>query len=149
MDKVENVAGRCDQATENFSNSLDAPLAPVSQMLMKMSDKLYVSGTAKSGAWNTECWECYLNPASCLATYFCPCLQFGMTAQKDGHGTAGPKCCLCWCCAPCLCLPCNQRTAIRKKHNIPGSVAEDWLCTIFCSLCSQAQEARHVYNLGK
>ena len=117
------------------------------------------------GAWKSGLCDCCSTPACCLACC-CPCCVFG---QIGAAMTPAEVCCGGDYCGSCclyyilimptqyidvviaplsvgsIALPlgtlihCPMRSAIRKKHQIPGNDCEDCLIVWCCACCALAQ----------
>ena len=121
--------------------------------------------SAANGAWRSGLCDCCSTPACCLACC-CPCCVFGQIAatmtpeEVCCGGNYGGSCCLYYLLimptqfvdvllAPTsvalIILPlgslmhCPLRSAIRRKHNIPGDDCEDCMTVWCCSCCALAQ----------
>ena len=77
-----------------------------------------------------DCGVCMLGLCSCLLC--CPCIQY------HAASSAGECCCVGTCC------PIALRTKIRTKHNIQGSIVDDWCALTWCYYCAFCQMQREV-----
>lgn len=92
------------------------------------------------GAWKHGPFSCDV-PKTCLATYCCPCIVYGMTEHALGHNfLAG---CLLACCVPFY-PTITQRQAVAKKHGIESNCAEDVALTCCCGFCVTMQSANQM-----
>ena len=121
--------------------------------------------SAANGAWKSGLCDCCSTPACCLACC-CPCCVFGQIAvtmtpeEVCCGGNYGGSCCLYYLLvmptqfvdvllaptsAASIILPigtlmhCPLRSAIRRKHKIPGDDCEDCVIVWCCSCCALAQ----------
>ena len=76
-----------------------------------------------------------------VATYCCPCVQFGMNEVALGNNFL-IGCCL-MCCVP-LYPNVTQRQAVAKKSGIASNCIEDVALSCCCGLCTLAQSANQL-----
>ena len=120
---------------------------------------------ASVGTWRSGLCDCCSTPACCMACC-CPCCVLGQIAatMNPGEVCCGGNYCGSCCLYYLLIMPtqfvdvvfapisvasialplgtlvhCPMRSAIRKKHNIPGNDFEDCLIVWCCSCCALAQ----------
>eukprot|EP01106_Pelomyxa_sp_JSP_P019513 TRINITY_DN988_c0_g1_i1.p3 TRINITY_DN988_c0_g1~~TRINITY_DN988_c0_g1_i1.p3 ORF type:complete len:111 (-),score=26.68 TRINITY_DN988_c0_g1_i1:65-397(-) len=104
---------------------------------------------AAAADWHSGLCGCFGDLGSCCMSYFCPCIQYGMNANKMNNGMCGDSTmmnALAWIGFGCFgfaCVPtCLQRTATREKYSIPGGSVGDFLTSCCCTCCVLAQVAR-------
>lgn len=94
--------------------------------------------------WHTGICDCCNDCGSCCITYWVPCVQYGMNAEK-----LQKSCCLCGC-IYCVLLPCAccttwyQRNQVRSKYGIAGGPCSDCTTTFFCRSCALCQISREL-----
>jgi Cys-rich protein (TIGR01571 family) len=97
--------------------------------------------------WDTGLCGCFEDCGSCCMSYWFPCVQFGLNAEKlNPNNSCCCNCCLYWLCAGagCCCLVHGQkRGELRRKFNLIAS-CDDCCTTMFCPCCALAQEARQL-----
>ena len=99
--------------------------------------------------WQSGLCDCFDDWETCLPSFFCPCVQFGVNASVVGE-RCGMSCALYLLLAHfyCCCLVhAPVRTKIRARYHLQGDEAEDCLATL-CGCTSIAQEAREIKARG-
>ena len=117
-----------------------------------------------AGAWKSGLCDCCNSPACCMACC-CPCCVFGQISAAMapeevccGGNYCGSCCMYAAITGPLVafdsifglpaatialplgtCVHCPLRSAIRRKHNIPGDDCEDCLIVWWCACCALAQ----------
>ncbi len=90
-----------------------------------------------------------------LITYFLPCVQFGLNAQRIKNGSGGT--CFAWgcgwiflswlACFPAAILAMVLRGEIRSKFKIRGTGCNDCCAHFWCPCCAISQEGRELTNM--
>ncbi len=95
------------------------------------------------GEWQQGLFGCFGNCGVCIMSYFLPCYTHGKTAEAVGES--------CLMCGLAILVPCLNwyavivtRGKVREQHNIAGDTMNDALSTIFCFVCSIAQQSVQV-----
>ncbi|XP_052591961.1 placenta-specific gene 8 protein [Peromyscus californicus insignis] len=81
--------------------------------------------------WQTSLCDCFSDCGVCLCGTFCfMCLGCQVAADMN-------ECCLCG-------TSVAMRTLYRTRYGIPGSICDDYMATLFCSVCSVCQIKRDI-----
>ncbi|KAH9969284.1 PLAC8 family-domain-containing protein [Lactifluus volemus] len=109
--------------------------------------------------WSYGLFDCFGECGLCCWAAFCGCVVYGKNRQRLHHlqreGAALPgggeryadHCMIYGLLAPChhgWVLQVNQRTELRERYNIRGSIYEDLFSSWCCRSCSLTQERREI-----
>ena len=100
-----------------------------------------------SGDWNNPLFKCFETPITCAALCCVPgavcCYQGASTKATQGETKDVLRALACiWCCA-CIGVGYN-RSLVREKLNINGSLIKDIIFACICPCCTMVQEWRAV-----
>ena len=104
--------------------------------------------------WESTLCGCFKDRKSCLMSFFCPCVQYGLNtrAAKDAPVLISHNpvlnCCA-YTCVNCATqgsfyLTAMQRQIIREKYGLKGSTCTDCLSACFCNCCVLSQVSREI-----
>lgn len=103
----------------------------------------------KRDNWKFQLFDCFATPIACVWTWCVPCgiacMQATNAKLVRGHERSHHKACLfavfgCWVGVG------YNRSRIRKKLHIDGSLFEDILLAYCCPCCSMVREWREVMS---
>ncbi|KAJ4970501.1 hypothetical protein NE237_003600 [Protea cynaroides] len=99
--------------------------------------------------WQTDLFDCCIEPRLCLRTYFCPCATFVSIANVASRGkiSRGQACHDLMAYSfvlGCCCYTCCMRGKLRKLFDIKGGLCDDFLSHIMCCCCALIQEWREI-----
>jgi len=98
--------------------------------------------------WKESWIDCCGNCGICCVTCMCPCIQYGLNAEKlDGSSCVTNALLLMF----CGWLPCfvqgPRRKLLRQRYGLQED-CPDFLIHCLCPLCAICQEAREMQNRG-
>ncbi|KAI4313746.1 hypothetical protein L6164_026701 [Bauhinia variegata] len=102
--------------------------------------------------WSTHLCDCFSDMSICCLTFWCPCVTFGLIAEKADNGS---KPCLlsaiCYVSVAFL-IGCPNfysfpyRTKLRRQYSLQASPCEDCMVHCFCEPCALCQEYLEIQN---
>ena len=108
----------------------------------------------KREKWSTGLCGCFSDCDTCCISFLIPCWQFGINSQELGLGTfcdstsVVPNTLLYCMCIPFLgmahTLATVQRSEVRDKYGISGSLLGDFCASLFCLPCTLSQVSREI-----
>jgi len=109
-------------------------------------------GAAGAGAWHNGFFDCFNPIDTCLITCCCPCVTFGKAhhrtrknASMEGYSAVNTSCLGFWATMYCGLhwIPqVMQRSDIRSKYNLEGSMLTDCLRACCCGCCDLIQQEK-------
>ncbi|CAJ2654113.1 unnamed protein product [Trifolium pratense] len=120
---------------------------------------LYMTSTnsrviPRTHQWSTGLCRCLDDPGICLVTCFCPCITFGLIAERVDKGNSTCTCdgtiygaLLAVTGLACL-YSCYYRSKLRAQYDLPEAPCMDCLVHFCCETCALCQEYRELKNRG-
>ncbi|XP_043689140.1 protein MID1-COMPLEMENTING ACTIVITY 1-like isoform X1 [Telopea speciosissima] len=95
--------------------------------------------------WQTDLFDCCIEPRLCVKTCFCPCATFVSIANVASRGkiSKGQACHDLMAYSfvlGCCCYTCCMRGKLRKLFYIKGGPCDDFLSHVMCCCCALIQE---------
>ncbi|XP_015240466.1 PREDICTED: cornifelin homolog B-like isoform X1 [Cyprinodon variegatus] len=96
--------------------------------------------TLSSQEWSTDLFDCFKDIPTCCFAYWClPCFACRTSKEFGEHE-----------CLPLLdifggsAITMSMRLSVRQRYGINGTLASDWLYSMFCCSCVWCQMSREI-----
>eukprot|EP00301_Raphidiophrys_heterophryoidea_P020390 c5093_g1_i3.p1 GENE.c5093_g1_i3~~c5093_g1_i3.p1 ORF type:complete len:163 (+),score=36.62 c5093_g1_i3:208-696(+) len=121
------------------------------------NEPLVGSKPLKEGKWNTDLFDCFHDPITCICGSVCPGVIFGATQAllenpRDPAITTGCVYCIAWLtlaqCCLCCAVASTKRNEIRRRYKIKPHAQvflDPWaihVCFPCCAVCQEFREVR-------